>query len=288
MTFISYAQNFEDVMLWRALKHVKNGFYVDIGAQDPLIDSVSHSFYDHRWRGVHVEPTQQYSYKLRCARPDETVFQAAIGNQSGKLTLYEFEDTGLSTADIDIARRHQEAGFSCNETVVPVITLDQLLERIHVQTIHWLKIDVEGFEKAVLEGWRNSTILPWVLVIESTRPLTQEESHNEWEQLILDKGYKYVYFDGLNRLYISPEHTDLITAFASPPNFFDGFLLSPSHPLCKLVAFKAQQAETEAQQSETKAQQAEAMLNLIYASRSWKLTRPFRWLTMALRKSRDR
>ncbi len=57
MTFISYAQNFEDVMLWRALKHVENGFYVDVGAQDPVVDSVSLAFYEHGWRGVHIEPT---------------------------------------------------------------------------------------------------------------------------------------------------------------------------------------------------------------------------------------
>ena len=114
MTFISYAQNFEDVMLWRALKHVENGFYIDIGAQDPLVDSVNLAFYEHGWRGVHVEPTRQYSSKLRIARPDETVYQVAIGNQTDTLTFYEFVDTGLSTADSDIARRHQEAGYRCN------------------------------------------------------------------------------------------------------------------------------------------------------------------------------
>ena len=54
---ISYAQNFEDVLLWRALKQVRNGFYIDIGAQHPEHDSVSKLFYDHGWRGVHVEPT---------------------------------------------------------------------------------------------------------------------------------------------------------------------------------------------------------------------------------------
>jgi len=32
MTFISYAQNYEDVMLWRALKDVSNGFWFDVGA----------------------------------------------------------------------------------------------------------------------------------------------------------------------------------------------------------------------------------------------------------------
>ena len=52
MSFVSYAQNFEDVMLWRALKHIDCGFYIDVGAQDPVIDSVTKSFYDHGWRGV--------------------------------------------------------------------------------------------------------------------------------------------------------------------------------------------------------------------------------------------
>lgn len=147
MTFISYAQNFEDVMLWRALKHVENGFYIDIGAQDPVIYSVSLAFYEHGWRGVHVEPTQQYSDKLRHARPDETIEQVAIGNQSDALTFYEFADTGLSTADKDIAKKHQESDFISNETVVPVISLDTLLERVAERDIHWLKIDVEGLEK---------------------------------------------------------------------------------------------------------------------------------------------
>ena len=33
--FVSYAQNFEDVMLRRALRDVEQGFYIDVGANDP-------------------------------------------------------------------------------------------------------------------------------------------------------------------------------------------------------------------------------------------------------------
>lgn len=69
MTFISYAQNFEDVMLWRALKHIKNGTYVDIGAQHSIIDSVSKAFYDNGWRGIYIEPVQKYADLLRLNRP---------------------------------------------------------------------------------------------------------------------------------------------------------------------------------------------------------------------------
>jgi hypothetical protein len=36
MPFISYAQNYEDVILWRALRHVEKGFYVDVGASGGL------------------------------------------------------------------------------------------------------------------------------------------------------------------------------------------------------------------------------------------------------------
>ena len=34
----------EHVMLWRALKHVGRGFYIDIGANDPVVDSVTKAF----------------------------------------------------------------------------------------------------------------------------------------------------------------------------------------------------------------------------------------------------
>ncbi len=238
MTFISYAQNFEDVMLWRALKHVPNGFYIDIGAQDPIIDSVSRAFYEHGWHGLHVEPTEQYSKKLREARPDETILQVAIGNAEGSLTFYEIENTGLSTADEVIAKRHKDAGFPCRETKVPVVSLDSLFDQYAEPHVHWLKLDVEGLEKSVLETWRYSSVRPWVLVIESTKPLTQEEDYAGWESIVLGKGYQFAYFDGLNRFYVSLLHAELANAFSSPPNVFDGFQLSglASPPFCSRVA----------------------------------------------------
>ena len=77
--FISYAQNFEDVILNRALKSVRNGFYIDIGAQEPITHSVSFAFYRQGWRGVHVEPNAVLAEKLRLSRPDEIVLDVAVG-----------------------------------------------------------------------------------------------------------------------------------------------------------------------------------------------------------------
>jgi hypothetical protein len=57
MPFISYGQNSEDVVLWRALRDIGTGFYVDVGAGDPKEDSVTHAFYERGWSGINIEPS---------------------------------------------------------------------------------------------------------------------------------------------------------------------------------------------------------------------------------------
>ncbi len=225
-SFTSYAQNFEDVMLWRALKHVQHGFYIDIGAQHPLVDSVSLAFYEHGWQGIHVEPTPTFAQLLREARGDETVIQAAVGRNPAIQTFFEIEGTGLSTIDREIAEIHKLAGFKVNEISVPVLTLANIFETCPDREIHWLKIDVEGAEDIVLRSWRPSKARPWIVVVESTFPLTQRQTHSSWEPVLRKYGYAAVYFDGLNRYYVSKAHPELKSAFLVPPNVFDGFSLN--------------------------------------------------------------
>jgi len=141
-------------MLWRALKNIKNGFYVDIGAQDPIVDSVSYAFYERGWRGLNIEPVPIYAEKLRKNRPDEVVMQIAISDHEGTLELFELEGTGLSSAIEDHALRHAEnRGLKSNKIVVPTLTLDKALESFIDCEIHWMKVDVEGYEEFVFRGW---------------------------------------------------------------------------------------------------------------------------------------
>lgn len=223
---ISHAQNFEDVILWRALKHVENGFYIDVGAQDPEIDSVSLLFHERGWRGVHVEPTAEYSEKLRVARPDEETIQAAISSQAGPIAFFEIKGTGLSTGDPLIAERHRAKGWNEVETKVPTMRLGEVLDRYGDRDIHWLKIDVEGMEQEVIETWSPSLSRPWIVMVESTEPTSDEPTHAAWQGHLEGLGYRFVYFDGLNRFYVSEDHLDLAGAFGPGPNIFDDFALS--------------------------------------------------------------
>jgi hypothetical protein len=56
---ISYAQNCEDIILWRALKNIKHGFYVDVGAGESVDHSVTEWFYDQGWSGVNIKPNER-------------------------------------------------------------------------------------------------------------------------------------------------------------------------------------------------------------------------------------
>ena len=76
---------------------------------------VSLAFYQAGWRGTHVEPTPTYAAKLREARPDETVIEAAVSQSSGILEFHEFPDTGLSTGKAQIAQMHVDKGFQGRE-----------------------------------------------------------------------------------------------------------------------------------------------------------------------------
>lgn len=253
MGMVSYAQNFEDVMLWRALKDVSPGFYVDVGAQHPVVDSVSRFFYEQGWRGVHIEPVPEYAALLRLDRPDETVLEIALGASDEDLTLNVIPGTGLSTGVQAHAQAHaSKLGLQSQTIQVPCSTLTSALRFIAGREVHWLKIDVEGMEGKVLEGWDSQTLRPWIIVVEATLPTSQDASHTTWEPLLERAKYRFVYFDGLNRFYVADEHAHLSAAFSTPPNVFDGFELSgqASATWCRNIQARLQETQSLAAQAQ--------------------------------------
>lgn len=228
MTLTSYAQNYEDVLLWRAFGDRPAGCYIDVGAQDPVFDSVSLVFYERGWRGIHVEATPAYAAKLRQARPDEVVIEAAVSDDPGPIEFFEIAETGLSTGSKSIADGHRTAGYETNKLLVPSIALAKLLELAEGE-VQWLKIDVEGMEASVLRSWGKSARRPWVLVIEATAPNSPKQTHSTWIDEVLKRGYQEAGFDGLSRYFVHENHADLAERFAAPANVFDGFCITGNH-----------------------------------------------------------
>lgn len=226
MAFVSYAQNFEDVVLARALRGIERGFYMDVGAQDPTEGSVTRAFYESGWRGINIEPVDSWYRKLLEERPDDLNLNIAVGAEPGEICFFEIPGTGLSTGDPGIAERHRIQGHTVVERRVTVTTLDAVCRDHRVGEVHFLKIDVEGFEADVLRGFAFRDVRPWIVVVEAMRPLSQEPTHAAWEEALEGRGYAFAYADGLNRFYVACEHAELRDAFAYPPNVFDTFVMA--------------------------------------------------------------
>ncbi|MEL6244214.1 MAG: FkbM family methyltransferase [Pseudomonadota bacterium] len=251
-------------MLWRALGHIKGGRYVDVGANDPVSDSVSCAFYERGWQGVHIEPMTAYAETLREARPGDTVIEAAVSTTPEHVVFFDVADTGLSTSQ-QIHADEAASRFGSDRVTkleVPTVTLAKVLKDAG-DPIHWLKVDVEGSEADALESWGEAEQRPWIVVVESTLPNSNTESFKDWEPELTARDYRFVYFDGLNRFYVHKDHEDLADAFKVGPNFFDDFEVAEGAAYTVSLTLDLQQ--TRAELSDTKRTFHEVMRDALAA-----------------------
>ncbi len=301
-------------------------FFIDVGANAPMADSVTYLFYERGWRGINIEPVAQWFDMLAEIRPDDINLNAAIADTAESLMLYDVPDTGLATADPAIAERHLQKGCKVSACSVPAVTLDAVCEQYAPDTIHFLKIDVEGAETAVIKSLDLERYRPQIILVEATLPNSTEVRYAEWETLITGKRYDFVYFDGLNRFYVAQEVGHLREAFSVPPNVLDDFMQyrevilrdtvarlqeqlarDTEHAQQQVMEYQRNRVEQEQQyqhlhqQHEDLQQQhltliqdkavLEQELTDVYAGTAWRITKPLRLLAdhgkPLLRKARE-
>ena len=212
-----YSQFYEDYVLGYVFKDQKSGFYVDVGANDPDLSSVTKYFYRAGWRGINIEPIPELVEKLNKSRPEDTNKGVAISDRPGELTFYKGGGgaSGLSTLSAKLAAAHRASGFEFTTIKIPVTTLNAVLDE-HAKNrpeITFLNVDVEGFEEQVFSGIDFKRYRPHVIMAESTAPLTEDPTHQHWESILIGNGYIFALDDGLNRYYVHNSQERLLPKF---------------------------------------------------------------------------
>jgi FkbM family methyltransferase len=212
---ISYAQNSEDVVLMRAFADETNGFYIDVGAWDPVADSVTKVFYDGGWRGINIEPQPARCKLFEEERQRDTNLNVAISNAEGTATLLVTRFGPLSTLEPGVIDVTNPNYAIVDRTIVRTLTLAAVMDAYaYERTIHFLKVDVEGHEAAVLRGADFGRYRPIIVVVEAVCPTTAAPRWAKWETILTQAGYDFLHFDGLNRFYLGHERPDLRDAFS--------------------------------------------------------------------------
>jgi FkbM family methyltransferase len=231
MAILSYAQNFEDVMLARCFPG-PHGFYVDVGANDPDIDSVTRHFYERGWSGINIEPLASNFARLKKRRTRDLNLHLAAGESDGEITFFEIGKWhGYSTTDAAIAAQHRKDGLKVVEHRTPLRRLASVFdEHAKGKTIDFLSVDVEGAELSVLAGADLNRHRPKIILAESRLPVTVNmvdrffevpDRADDYAKFLAPFRYSLVYRDGLNAFFVAAEHADLARHFAFPPGIAD-------------------------------------------------------------------
>jgi FkbM family methyltransferase len=217
---ISTATHREDVLLWRAFRGKRTGFYIDIGAGDPNYGSITQWFYRVGWRGINVEPHPMIFPVLDQWRPGDVNLNLGVSDVPGVIVFYQVvvdalgQGWGLSSFNPESAAEARRGGYDVVETQIKMMRLQDVVDTYCPgKEVDFLKIDVENYEAAVVRSADWARFRPKVICIEATLPMSTSPSFEQWEPLLLDAGYQFALFDGVNNYYLQRDLEEIRSQF---------------------------------------------------------------------------
>lgn len=183
----------ESDLVFDHLSGIRDGVFVEVGANDPEDGSQTLRLESIGWRGLLVEPLSEHAADLRRLRKAH-VEEVACGPRSRHDTIMEFKVAGVAStlADEFINYRMVEE----ESRPVRVVTLDSLLEKYGIERIDFLSLDVEGYELEVLDGLSLERYRPaFILIEDRVRDLARHD-------YLTARGYKVVRRSGANGWYV--------------------------------------------------------------------------------------
>lgn len=189
----SYSQFGEDLIVREFFAQRTDGFFVEVGANDPVKFSQTWLLEQYGWSGLLVEPLAERCARLRVARQRSRVHQVAVGApaQRGHLELQVPPDDMFAS----LCPRDKSPMAVKTETV-QVRTLDDVLASEGNPAVDFISIDVEGLELEVLQGFALARYRPRLLLMEDHLKSLAVHVH------LTAHGYELVKRTGCNNWYV--------------------------------------------------------------------------------------
>lgn len=192
----------------------KSGVFVEIGAYDGESFSNTSCLADIGWRGVYVEPVEEFYNK--CKKRHEfnnvTVLNNSVGSIEEEIQIYVagcITTTKLSQLemyrDVNWLRDRAQREEKCSQ-----ITLEQILKNNSITpNFELLVVDVEGSEADVFNSFSLTSWKPRMLIVELEdmhsaflKYTEHREEHKTLRKTIIETGYAEVYKDSINTVFV--------------------------------------------------------------------------------------
>lgn len=197
----SFSNEGEDQALLKEIgMNTKRGFYIDIGANDPITYSNTLGFYLRGWHGINIDAKPGTKDIFDMLRKRDINLELGVGENKETLTYYSFNESALNTFDREVAQHREKEGFTLiskrNIDVMPLAEiLDEYLPK--GQIIDFMDIDVEGMDYQVLQSNDWKKYRPHYVLAEEIRYSHKEERVSLISDYMNSVGYsQYMKFVG--------------------------------------------------------------------------------------------
>lgn len=193
-----FSQNGEDILLEKLLpgKKRKQGFYVEVGCNDPIDISNTFRFYLAGWRGLLIDANAKLIAKNKRIRKKDTVICAAISDQEHIVNFYESTNTSWeSTLDVDAHAALNNYKMQYKPPIqVKTQTLDSIFKQYlpNNQQIDILSIDIEGHDYNALISFDIDQYRPYLIIIEIHGFDLYDPTKSEIYTYLTSRGYDFV------------------------------------------------------------------------------------------------
>jgi FkbM family methyltransferase len=196
----SYSQFNEDLLIDLLLLQKKEGFYIDVGANDPVFNSNTKRFYDRGWRGINIEPGVEQFEKIKQARPRDTNLNVGVGPANGSMIFYRVVgDSTLSSFNKSVASNMAKAhGKKVEEVIVSVLRLVDIYEGyVKGSHVDFLSVDAEGLDLEVLKSNDWNKFRPSLVMVEADSQYTEIVGYMECRHyyLLFNNNHNVIFMD---------------------------------------------------------------------------------------------
>lgn len=210
----SFAQHAEDLLVLRALESLGKteiGYYVDIGAFDPLWISNTLRLRWRGWRGINIDAQPSHVARFNIERPEDTNLHLAISQKPGTAEFFCY-DSGTTgrLAGADETSTKSALGEEVREVIrVPTETLASVLTKYAPsdRPFGFLSVDCEGAELEVLKSNDWSRFKPWIIAVEDFA----QYQESEIDRFCSERGYRLYAMAVITKIFVQTQ-TPLINA----------------------------------------------------------------------------
>ncbi len=195
--------------VWEFFGRRKEGFFIEVGANDPEIGSQTFHLEQQGWSGILVEPQSALVAQLKARRPGSRVVHAACTSpeKSGQGVIHLPKNAYHGFATTDPTAEEEDVEFDRQEPI-SLVTLDSIVQEAGTPRVDLLSIDTQGTELDVLMGFDLRKHRPRLILLEDHVTALDKHRH------LRSQGYKLVRRTELNNWYIPDE--------AQPPKLDPG------------------------------------------------------------------